>query len=91
MLSGVTIIDPATTVIDSQVRIGRDTVIKPSTHILGDSTVGNECQLGSHVVIQDSTLDDGVVIEPFCVLRKYTVSAHTTIPSFSYLTASEDS
>jgi bifunctional UDP-N-acetylglucosamine pyrophosphorylase/glucosamine-1-phosphate N-acetyltransferase len=91
MLTGVTIVDPATTVIDSQARIGRDTVVNPSTHILGDSTVGKECHLGPHVVIQDSTLDDGVVIEPFCVLRNYMVSAHTTIPSFSYLTASEDS
>jgi bifunctional UDP-N-acetylglucosamine pyrophosphorylase / glucosamine-1-phosphate N-acetyltransferase len=88
MLAGVTIVDPASTMIDSQVRIGQDTVIAPQTHILGHSTVGQDCRLGPHVVIQDSTLGDGVCVEPFCVLQGTTVPAHRTLPAFSRLTSS---
>ena len=85
MLDGVTIVDPATTVIDSQVRIGQDTVIAPQTHLLGDSTIGKDCRLGPHVVIQNSTLGEGVCVEPFCIIRGTTVPAHRTIPAFSHL------
>jgi bifunctional UDP-N-acetylglucosamine pyrophosphorylase/glucosamine-1-phosphate N-acetyltransferase len=86
MLAGVTIVDPASTMIDSQVRIGQDTVIAPQTHILGDSIVGQNCRLGPHVVIQDSTLGDEVCVEPFCVIQGTTVPAHRTLPAFSHLT-----
>lgn len=87
MLDGVTIVDPATTVLDSQVRIGQDTVIAPHTHILGQSVIGTDCRLGPHVVIQDSTLGNSVCVEPFCVIKAATVPAHRTIPPFSHLTS----
>jgi bifunctional UDP-N-acetylglucosamine pyrophosphorylase/glucosamine-1-phosphate N-acetyltransferase len=88
MLAGVTIIDPASTVIDSQVQIGQDTVIAPQTHILGRSVIGRECCLGPQVVVSDSTLGDGVRVAPFCVLQGCTVPAQHTVPSFSYRTSS---
>jgi bifunctional UDP-N-acetylglucosamine pyrophosphorylase/glucosamine-1-phosphate N-acetyltransferase len=88
MLAGVTIVDPASTVIDSQVQIGQDTVIAPQTHILGHSTVGQDCRLGPHVVIQDSTLEEGVCVGPFCVIQGTTVAAYRTLPAFSHLTPS---
>jgi bifunctional UDP-N-acetylglucosamine pyrophosphorylase/glucosamine-1-phosphate N-acetyltransferase len=83
MLAGVTIVDPLTTVIDRPVQIGQDTVIAPQTHILGRSILGRECRIGPQVVIADSTLGDGVCVEPFCVLRAGSVPAYTTIPSFT--------
>lgn len=83
MLSGVTIVDPATTVIDADVSIGQDTVIAPQTHVLGQSRIGAGCQVGSHTVIQDSTLGDGVQVEPFCLIRDQVVSANTTVAAFS--------
>lgn len=88
MLAGVTIVDPASTVIDAQVCIGQDTVVAPQTHILGHSSIGAGCRIGPNVVILDSTLGDGVQVEPFCAIRHYTVSAHTTVTAFSNLTSS---
>ena len=44
MLAGVTIVDPAATVIDVDVEIGQDTVIAPFTSLHGDTTIG----AGSH-------------------------------------------
>jgi bifunctional UDP-N-acetylglucosamine pyrophosphorylase/glucosamine-1-phosphate N-acetyltransferase len=87
MLAGVTIIDPASTTLDADVRIGQDTVIAPQTHILGASSLGAGCYIGPQVVMQDCTLGDGVRVEPFCYLREQAVSAHTTVAAFSHLTA----
>jgi bifunctional UDP-N-acetylglucosamine pyrophosphorylase/glucosamine-1-phosphate N-acetyltransferase len=84
MLDGVTILDPASTVIDRQVTVGQDTVIAAQTHLLGASVVGQDCRIGPHVVIEDSRLGDGVCIEPFCVVRGQTIPAGTTLPSFSH-------
>ncbi len=85
MLAGVTIQDPASTVIDAKVCIGRDTVIAPQTHVLGQTLIGGSCLIGPQVVIQDSTLADGVRVEPFCVIREQTVGRLATIKSFSHL------
>jgi bifunctional UDP-N-acetylglucosamine pyrophosphorylase/glucosamine-1-phosphate N-acetyltransferase len=88
MLAGVTILDPASTVIDSQVTVGQDTVIAPQSHILGGSVIGQQCRIGPHVVLQDSTLGDGVCVEPFCFVRGQTIPAHTTLAAFSQRTSS---
>ena len=43
---GVTVIDPATTWIDVDVAVGRDTVIAPGSQLLGDTRVGTGCRIG---------------------------------------------
>ena len=44
--SGVTVIDPATTWIDVDVTIGRDTVIHPGTQLLGATAISGHCTVG---------------------------------------------
>ncbi len=44
--SGVTIIDPKSTWISSNVKIGIDTIIMPNTYILGDVNIGGNCIIG---------------------------------------------
>lgn len=85
MLNGVTIFDPATTVIDQQVQIGQDTVLHAGTHILGDSIIGRHCDIGPHVVIRNCAVGDRVSIAPFCVAQQATISAGTRVPSFAQL------
>ena len=87
MLAGVTIVNPVTTVIDAAVSIGQDTVVAPQTHILGRSSLGAGCSIGPQVVIQDSTLGDGVRVEPFCVIRNRAIAPWTTVPAFSNLSS----
>lgn len=87
MLAGVTLLDPLTTVLDIGVCIGQDTVIAPQTHILGVSSIGAGCQIGPQVVIEDSTIGDGVKVEPFCHLRNQAICANTLVPTFSNLTS----
>lgn len=61
MLSGVTIIDPATAYIDCDVEIGRDTVIHPCSIIEKNCRIGADCEIGpfarikSGVAIPDGT------------------------------------
>ena len=48
MRNGVTIIDPATTYIESDVSIGQDTIIYPGTMIAGQTVIGEDCLIGPH-------------------------------------------
>ncbi len=62
MLSGVTIIDPSSTYIDSTVKIAANTVIRPNTHITGASVIGAGCEIGPDAHIVESTIGDGCVV-----------------------------
>ena len=62
MESGVTLMDPASTFIDSGVAIGRDTVIYPFTWIEGTTVIGEDCRIGPNVRIADSVIGNGVTL-----------------------------
>jgi len=62
MLEGVTIIDPNTTYIDSDVRIGRDTTIYPCVVIEGKSVIGKGCVIRPFTYINDISVGDGEII-----------------------------
>ena len=53
MSEGVTIMDPATTYIDDDVKVGRDTVIYPMTWLEHGTVIGEECEIGPNVRFQD--------------------------------------
>ena len=72
MLAGVTIVDPASTVIDVEVRIGQDTVIEPFTSIRGTTRIGSGCLI-RHSYLVDCELEDGAGVGPFGYLRPGTV------------------
>lgn len=67
MEQGVTVIDPATTYIDKQVRIGRDSVIRPFTILEGRCEIGERCEIGPHVQVTDSRMGDGCNVRFCCV------------------------
>ena len=62
MLTGVTIVDPPSTFIDSTVGIGRDTIIYPGSTIFGKTRIGENCKLGPYAFIQDCQIEKGVEI-----------------------------
>jgi bifunctional UDP-N-acetylglucosamine pyrophosphorylase/glucosamine-1-phosphate N-acetyltransferase len=68
MLAGVTIVDPSSTQIDVDVRIGRDTTIEPFTTIRGATQIGERCTVRCSYLI-DCVLHDGVGVGPFAYLR----------------------
>lgn len=56
MLNGVTIVDPKTTFIDDDVKIGRDTVIHPFTVIQSGVKIGRECSIGPFARLRPGTV-----------------------------------
>ena len=73
MEDGVTLVDPASAFIDTQVTIGRDTVIMPFTVISGSTSIGESCSIGPYVHIRDSAIGDGCNVGPFAFVRPGTV------------------
>ena len=85
MEAGVTIIDPNTTFIDYDVKIGQDTIIYPNTYIEGNTTIGEDCAIGPNIRFTDmkvgnkvtaqfsycheAEICDGVTLGPYVHLR----------------------
>jgi bifunctional UDP-N-acetylglucosamine pyrophosphorylase/glucosamine-1-phosphate N-acetyltransferase len=90
MAAGVSIVDPASTWIGPDVSVGRDTVIHPNVHLEGQTRIGERCEINASVRIVDSTLDDGVVINNFCVIRESHVRAGAQIGPFAHIRPQSD-
>jgi bifunctional UDP-N-acetylglucosamine pyrophosphorylase/glucosamine-1-phosphate N-acetyltransferase len=84
MRAGVTLVDPATTLIDVTVRIGEDTVIQPSTFLRGTTAIGERCTIGALTTIIDATLGDEVTVL-HSYLTTCEVRDRATIGPFAYL------
>jgi bifunctional UDP-N-acetylglucosamine pyrophosphorylase/glucosamine-1-phosphate N-acetyltransferase len=84
MRAGVTIVDPASTLIDVTVRIGADTVVEPSSFLRGSTVIGERCTIGPLTTIIDAALADEVTV-PHSYLTTCEVRAGATIGPFAYL------
>jgi len=85
MASGVTVMDPDSTFVDKEVKIGRDTIIYPFTIIEGETVIGQKCEIGpssrlgnvcigdkvrvQNSVVLDSEIGDGTIVGPFAYIR----------------------
>jgi len=69
MAEGVTIVDPASTYIDVEVEIGRDSHIEPGCVIRGDTVLGEGCHVKPHCTIESSRVGDDAVLGPSAHLR----------------------
>ncbi len=84
MREGVTIVDPATTWIDVDVSIGRDSTIQPGTQLLGATTVGAEAVIGPEVTLTDTEVGDGAEVQR-AVANLAVVGPGATVGPYSYL------
>jgi len=82
--AGVTIVDPASTLIDATVEIGPDTTIEPATFLRGATSVGARCRIGPLTTILDSDLADGVTVL-HSYLDRASAAHGVTIGPFAYL------
>ncbi|MBD2848314.1 bifunctional UDP-N-acetylglucosamine diphosphorylase/glucosamine-1-phosphate N-acetyltransferase GlmU [Paenibacillus sp. IB182496] len=62
MLGGVTLLDPETTYIEADVRIGADTVVYPGSVLRGLTVIGEDCIVGPQAELIDTVLEDGACI-----------------------------
>lgn len=85
MEAGVTLRDPATTYIDSDVHIGRDTILYPQVMLEGRTRIGEECVIRSHTRITDSIIGNRVAVQDSCVMNEAIIEDEVTIGPFAHL------
>jgi bifunctional UDP-N-acetylglucosamine pyrophosphorylase/glucosamine-1-phosphate N-acetyltransferase len=84
MESGVTMIEPASTYVDADVHIGRDTVIRPNSTISGNTVIGEDCEIGPNTIIRASKIGDRCRILA-SVIEESVVESEVSIGPFSHL------
>jgi bifunctional UDP-N-acetylglucosamine pyrophosphorylase/glucosamine-1-phosphate N-acetyltransferase len=84
MERGVTMVDPDCTFIEDGVQIGIDTIIHPSTHLTGATSIGEGCTIGPGTIIRDSAVGDGCVILS-SVVEGALIEDHVEIGPYAHL------
>ncbi|SOC53926.1 bifunctional UDP-N-acetylglucosamine diphosphorylase/glucosamine-1-phosphate N-acetyltransferase GlmU [Ornithinimicrobium cerasi] len=84
MREGVTVVDPDTTWIDAEVTIGRDTVVRPGTQLLGATTVGEGVVIGPDTTLTDTEVRDGASVVR-TQAEAAVIGERATVGPFSYL------
>ena len=90
MLSGVTIIDPATTYIHRDVEVGQDSVIHPQVIIEGATRIGSRCTVQSWTRLKNVQIADGVTVRNSCVIEDSMIREGATVGPFARLRAGAD-
>lgn len=86
MQNGVTIVDPITTYIETDVKIGADTIIYPCTVIHSNVRIGTRCKIGPFAHIRSgSRIGNTVEIGNFTEVSRTTMGAGTLMKHFSFL------
>ncbi|MEG6617167.1 bifunctional UDP-N-acetylglucosamine diphosphorylase/glucosamine-1-phosphate N-acetyltransferase GlmU [Peptococcaceae bacterium 1198_IL3148] len=84
MDDGVTIIDPATTYVDSTVAVEPDTILYPGTIIEGTTVIGQGSLIGPHSRIVNTTIGEHCQVQ-YSVLLDSEVDASCNIGPFAYI------
>ena len=82
---GVTIVDPATTFISPDVKVGFDTVIHPNTYIYGTSSIGSGCSIGPSVMVTDSDIGHEVKVSFCSYITEAVIRDGVSIGPFAHL------
>jgi bifunctional UDP-N-acetylglucosamine pyrophosphorylase/glucosamine-1-phosphate N-acetyltransferase len=84
MQAGVSMLDPLTTYIGSDVQLGQDTILLPNTHLEGRTIVGASCRLGPNTIVRDSTIGDRCRVE-VSVLEEAKLENDVEVGPFAHL------
>lgn len=84
MRAGVTIVDPAATVIDAAVEIGQDTVIAPFSSVHGATRIGERAAIGPLATLIDARVgDEAMVLHSY--VRQAEIGRRVSVGPFAYL------
>jgi bifunctional UDP-N-acetylglucosamine pyrophosphorylase / glucosamine-1-phosphate N-acetyltransferase len=81
---GVVVLDPATTWVDLDVRVGRGTVIYPSAVIEGKTSIGTHCRIYPFVHLIDSQVGDRVRILSSTMVERSRVGHDAQVGPFTH-------
>lgn len=72
-------------VIDSDATIGKESTIGCGVHILGRSTIGENCYIGHYTIIKNCIIGDGAKIHSHSVIEDSIIDAHSEIGPFAHI------
>lgn len=84
MVNGVTLLNPASTYIESDVEIGQDTVIEGNVSIKGKTKIGSEVFIGAGSEIVNSVLEDRVKVSR-SVIEESIIHEKADVGPFAHL------
>ncbi len=84
MRDGVTVIDPATTYLEPELTIGRDTIIYPNTAISRLTEIGDACTIGPNSRLSNAKIGAGVTVRESVVIDS-TVGAGTIVGPYAHV------
>ena len=82
--SGVTIVDPANTYVDSTVSVGRDVTLFPGTILSGRTIVGDHTEVGPNTRLVDCVVGSDCIVE-YSTARRATIEARSVVGPFAVL------
>jgi bifunctional UDP-N-acetylglucosamine pyrophosphorylase/glucosamine-1-phosphate N-acetyltransferase len=85
MLSGVTIENPSSSLIDVEVSVGMDTVIGANVQLRGRTVIGANCQIGAGSILCDCRVGDNVQILPYVVAQNSVIHENAHVGPFTRL------
>jgi bifunctional UDP-N-acetylglucosamine pyrophosphorylase/glucosamine-1-phosphate N-acetyltransferase len=85
MAAGVTVIDPATTYVESDVQVGADTVLHPNVYLEGRTVVGSACDIQAGVRLANATVGDRVTIRNYSIVTDSTIAEGAVLGPFAHL------
>jgi bifunctional UDP-N-acetylglucosamine pyrophosphorylase / glucosamine-1-phosphate N-acetyltransferase len=84
MRNGVTITDPTSTYIESDVLIGRDTIIQPGSFLRGKTVIGEDCIVGPGADLTNTTIDCEVNVQ-YAVIKDSVIHKEASVGPFAYI------
>ncbi|MFZ3498097.1 bifunctional UDP-N-acetylglucosamine diphosphorylase/glucosamine-1-phosphate N-acetyltransferase GlmU [Streptomyces sp. 5.8] len=84
MLAGVTIVDPASTLVDVTVTFGQDAIVHPGTQLLGTTHIAEQAEVGPNTRLKDTHVGAGARVDN-TVADTAVVGASASVGPFAYL------
>ncbi|MDA8440814.1 MAG: bifunctional UDP-N-acetylglucosamine diphosphorylase/glucosamine-1-phosphate N-acetyltransferase GlmU [Peptococcaceae bacterium] len=84
MDQGVTIVDPETTYVETDVQVGQDSILMPFTFLYGKTKVGEDCIIGPQSRLVNSTIGNSVTIEN-SIVKESIIGNDCLVGPYAYL------
>jgi bifunctional UDP-N-acetylglucosamine pyrophosphorylase / glucosamine-1-phosphate N-acetyltransferase len=85
MKAGVTFIDPGSTYVELDVKVGKDVVLYPMVTLEGSTRIGEGSLIRTGARIANSIVEEGVEILDSCVITDSKIRKSTTVGPFSHI------
>ena len=71
--------------LDLHVTIGQGSRISGGVHLLGNTSIGNNCTIAEFSSLENTTLEDNVTIHPHCLIKNALIQSGAQVGPFAHL------